>query len=836
MTRMLPAASGWVLAAGLALLPVLAGRMFVADSLVVVGWTAGLLVLTGLTTGLRAGDRPRWRLDACDWALVVFAVLQIASAAATVYLFASLLYAANVVAGVTLFWVCRYGLRGGPWQRRALWGLVAGAAAVSVWGIREYVRTVFFLDQPEWRIFSTFYNPNCLAGYLLLAVFPAAALLFGAQTRAPASPTASPEPPATRPTGKGRDRRTGAGKRSGARRVPETADPVSAELPRYREIAAAFAALLMLVALLLTGSKAALGAILVGGVLFGVLAAGLTRRPWLVRGLSLAGAGLMLAAALALPPIRVRLVSAFGWQNHSMRFRLYTWQGAVEMVKARPWLGHGGGTFEWSFPRYAMAGYTRQAHQSFLQLAAECGIPALVAGLVWGMLITGRLGHGLVRGRPGLLSGLVRTSAVAALIASGVHALVDYAWYVPAVGAAFFALAGLALGLAGDDESPPAEAETRAVPRSPALGWVAVVLGAVLLTWTLTLARGEALGSRGDRLVAQGAYSAAMAAYTRAAQWSPLQARFAVQRAKVLEAMAQRQDADALARAVQARLVATKLQPTEAVNYLALSRLYAEAGDLTSAVAAAQEALRWYPRYPRGLAQLGDVQEEAGQDAAAIATYERLAELYDTPVGQCPAVTEMVETAYCYAWIALGDHARAEGRSRDADSLYGKAAAVVSWAIATESAFSEQLALAGEGSFGRVEENRGIAEQLAQRLHGREDPQALFRLAQLAIALGEHQEAAEMLERLAELPTRAQGVPETPRLRAWAVLMLARQMYAEGGGEEARNLAAKGLGMARGVQGKMVPGGIWWLPEDEAALNNLRLWAETYACGPMPGR
>lgn len=823
MTSALLAARGWTFVVGLALLPVLAGRMYVSDSLLLVGWAAVLLLLTGVARALERTAGSSRRLDFGDRALLAFALLQIASLAVSVYLFASLVYAARVVAGITLFWLARYGLRDRQWQRRALWGLVAGGALVSIWGIREYVRTVFFLDQPEWRIFSTFYNPNCLAGYLLLTVFPAVALLFGTQTRAGAA-APSPAPRPVEKTGSRQDRKA---KRRQARREPTADSAQESAPPRYPEIAAAFAVLLMLVALLLTGSKAAFGAAMVAGTLFGILAARLTPRPRLVRGLALAGAGLMLAVALTLPPIRVRLVNAFGWQNHSMRFRWYTWQGTAAMIKAKPWLGHGGGTFEWSFPRYAVAGYTRQAHQSFLQLAAECGVPALGAGLVWGTFVLMRLGRGLAGTRTGLLPGLVGVAGIAALLASSMHALVDYAWYVPAVEAAFFALAGLALGMVSERPPQPEAPTAQAPSRRQAHAWLAVTSGALLLAWTLATGRGEALGNRGDRLVGQGAYAAAAETYARAAAWSPLQARFQVQRSKVFEALAQAGAGDMLARAIETRRAATRLQPTEAVNYVALARLYAEAKDMASAVAAAQEGLRWYPRYPRGMAQLGEMQKRAGRDAEALATYERLAALYDTPVGQCPAITEMVETAYCYAWIALGDQARSEGRRAEADLYFAKATAVVSWALATESAVARQLVHAGLGSYGHVEENREIAKQLAERFGGRSDAHAVFRRAQLARACGDAETTGRLLSRLAAWPA-PEKAGEEPRLRTWAVLTRAIDLSAERQEEEAKDYAAKGLQMARELPAQRPSGRTWWLAEDEAALNNLRHWAESY--------
>ena len=40
----------------------------------------------------------------------------------------------------------------------------------AVWGINEYTRTVVASGQITWRVYGPFFNPNLLAGYLLLAL------------------------------------------------------------------------------------------------------------------------------------------------------------------------------------------------------------------------------------------------------------------------------------------------------------------------------------------------------------------------------------------------------------------------------------------------------------------------------------------------------------------------------------------------------------------------------------------------------------------------------------------------------------------------------------------
>src|SRR5690606_17829986 len=64
--------------------------------------------------------------------------------------------------------------------------------------------------------------------------------------------------------------------------------------------------------------------------------------------------------------------------DHSSMFRWFTWVATAKMAMAKPLFGWGAGGFPDIFPMFAIAGYTRSAHQSWLQLAAENGWPAMV--------------------------------------------------------------------------------------------------------------------------------------------------------------------------------------------------------------------------------------------------------------------------------------------------------------------------------------------------------------------------------------------------------------------------------------------------------------------------
>ena len=74
-------------------------------------------------------------------------------------------------------------------------------------------------------------------------------------------------------------------------------------------------------------------------------------------------------------------------QDHSGQFRSETWNGTIQMIQASPITGHGPGNFANTYGKYATVEWTGQAHNSYLQLASECGFPALL-GLLLILVVT----------------------------------------------------------------------------------------------------------------------------------------------------------------------------------------------------------------------------------------------------------------------------------------------------------------------------------------------------------------------------------------------------------------------------------------------------------------
>ncbi len=103
---------------------------------------------------------------------------------------------------------------------------------------------------------------------------------------------------------------------------------------------------------------------------------------------------------MVFPDSRKRVVSSFnklkrGGPTRMLEARYYHWGNTLMMIKEQPLLGLGLGNWRFSYPLYSasfkrdpLQNYKmqiRKTHNDYLQLAAECGIPALLLFLLfWG--------------------------------------------------------------------------------------------------------------------------------------------------------------------------------------------------------------------------------------------------------------------------------------------------------------------------------------------------------------------------------------------------------------------------------------------------------------------
>jgi serine/threonine protein phosphatase 1 len=165
---------------------------------------------------------------------------------------------------------------------------------------------------------------------------------------------------------------------------------------------------------------------------------------------------LLAAAFISGDALFARLRSGVGDEE-----RLSLYRDILDMIIARPWLGHGGGTFADVYPLFHARTGSRlvwiRAHNSYLQAIAELGIPvaAMLFACAGAMLV-------FLASRIGKLTG-ARSAAIAAIsaaIAAAAHSLVDFSIQFQAVGLTLGVLVGAGLGQA----SALARSATPSVP------------------------------------------------------------------------------------------------------------------------------------------------------------------------------------------------------------------------------------------------------------------------------------------------------------------------------------------------------------------------------------
>jgi len=583
---------------------------------------ASLLLVMGALLFLWAGRRASFPpLQLADLGIVLFCLGAAASTARTVDLYATL---ASVLRFLSygLAYACARLLAGqdfpalrrlGPAAKREnasapsplaqyllLGGLVGGAFICACVGVRGYLVSAFWLNNPSWRTFGTFYNPNAFAGYLALAAFPAVALLIVART------------------------------------------------PLLRA-SAALALAAIFAALALTASKGGILAFLVAAAAF--LSWRLTQspRPWVKRLNPFALAGLILlafvVAAFAFPPARLRLLSTLR-EAHSVLFRWYTWAATMRMALDRPLLGWGLGTYSEVMLRYKIAGFTGMAHNDYLQLWSEGGLLTLFG---WLTALTGLA----LRLRPPFTGSpaarLLQVACGAGVAAFAFHGLVDYDLYIQATGAAAFFL----LGSAVSQGQPPPTRE-RAPRRSRIAAYCAAALAVVYALWG-TLASAALLHANvGRNLTLAGQYMAAETELQSAVGLMPANGSLRLEHARHLYTLASHlRDRSTMQRGLDEVRHACRLQPQAAINFRWLGLFNEALGNPSGALLAYARALALNPHYLSVEVAAARIYLRAGDLDAGREALHRVTKIENSLYERVKAVPDLIELDYARAHLYL---------------------------------------------------------------------------------------------------------------------------------------------------------------------------------------
>jgi len=526
------------------------------------------------------------------------------------------------------------------WWLNAL--ILSAALVVALYGWREKFAVARELDNPTWQIFSTFFNPNPLGGFLAM-VFPlalSAALAAALLTR---------------------------------------------------KLLWGFCAVVLAVTIVPTYSKGAMLAFAVSGLLYiALLVAQSGRARSLARPLLVAGVLALVVLGLLIfqvAPVRARLADEIGTQSASNMFRILTWQGTVRLTHAYPWLGVGPGAFKYAFPKYAIAGYVEAAHQNYLQMFAELGIfgGVVFLWLLGAVLFTGGRAIAAAQGFRGRVTAIGAICCVGALM---VHSFLDYDWYIGAINLTFWLVAAMLVTAAnGDPVTAPPEEESvklrrkrrkarsgnqpiqtqddepenrawwRPVGRAAAVAALCLIIFACVQTPARNVLAQEPL-DEGDAYAMSGGTTdesrrqAALMAferYDRARRYDPGWADAWERYGMILGTVR------GLDEGIEAIQHARELSPTSFRPFTSMAQLYEVYGQYEKAAEMCQRGLTLFPNRTATMNLLAAAYQKMGRQEEALEVYKRIAAGENAPYNRYRALADVdVDTNFAFAHYALG--------------------------------------------------------------------------------------------------------------------------------------------------------------------------------------
>lgn len=201
----------------------------------------------------------------------------------------------------------------------------------------------------------------------------------------------------------------------------------------------------IMIALLATESRMGLFAGILGA--FVILLVVLKQsRHWKI----LVPAAIVLSAGLALlvvwtfgQGVLERALSLEGSSEGRMDLYIQVW----DVIMTRPWFGYGGGAFSLFFPAFFgpplnLVGFYDKAHNTYLALFSELGIPAGALLIVASLTLFCRIVWAQIRGET---LNPARLAAIGVMLTCAIHSLVDFSLEIQANSFLFVAIVALGL-------------------------------------------------------------------------------------------------------------------------------------------------------------------------------------------------------------------------------------------------------------------------------------------------------------------------------------------------------------------------------------------------------
>jgi O-antigen ligase len=309
-----------------------------------------------------------------------------------------------------------------------------------------------------------------------------------------------------------------------ARAVYVSRESLSTERSVLLKVLTIYVVLMVVVALVLTRTRAAWFSATVGILIFALLGQWRRHFTWPRLGLVVLVAGVACAAILQFPSVKLRLERTFQFNergsqalaDRTLGGRTYMWKGTLQMIRDRPWFGSGVGSWQWVFQKYKdprLNTHPEFAHNDILNLASDYGLLGLLLG---GWVAVGFFRHARAAMRSAT-SPEQLAFAVGALVAVStllIHCWFDFSLHIP-VNAVLLACI---LGMTAAMNAPSKGIERQVAPRLARYSTAFAVLlicgcGMWRLVPTTTAFRFTDLG---NRLRGDLHYDAALEYYDRA--------------------------------------------------------------------------------------------------------------------------------------------------------------------------------------------------------------------------------------------------------------------------------------------------------------------------------